>query len=165
MEDPTALFPFLDFLASPKPFINSSPPALSQKTRKLLADGTLKPTPDLVFATQLQANETYALLEYALTRSNVLKGKGQRDSLRLALSARESSVVIEGMRLVEEQREKEVIPRPIINGAMEIPGCRSWLDVNGHMICSEEEFWKLVGEEQKEQSGPVIIPARCVPFR
>lgn len=70
--------------------------------------------------------------------------------------------MIEGMRLLEEQREKELIPRPIIDGAQEIPSCRSWLDVNGHMICSEEEFWRFVGEEQKEQTGPVVLPARCV---
>lgn len=160
LEDPTALFPFLDFLASPKPFINSSPPALSQSTRKLLQDGTLKPTADLVFSQHLQANETYALLEYALTRSNVLKGKGQRDSLRLALSARESSVAIEGMRLLEQEREAQVIPRPIVDGVQAIPSCQSWLDVNGHMICSEAEFWELVGAEQKVQIGPVVLPVR-----
>ena len=56
----------------------------------------------------LRANETYALLEQQTRRSGLLRRAGERESLQLALAARESSVVVEGMRLLAVEREKEL---------------------------------------------------------
>lgn len=157
LEDPTALFPFLHFLTTHHSFARSAPPPLSEKSRQLLAQPNVDSTrPTLLPG--LQSNETFALLEFTLTRSLLLKGKGQRESLRLSLGARETSVVIEGMRLLELEREEQTIPRPWINGVQSMPRCESWLDVNGHVVCSEKEFWELVGTEQKDQAGPIVLP-------
>lgn len=126
---------------------------------ELLADCTALGGSNIALVAQLRPNETYALLEHALSESKLLEGAGKRESLRLALGARETSVAIEGMRLLEHQRESEVILRPDGNVQVE-ETCLSWMDVGGAFVSSEDEFWSFVGEEQREQPGPIVVPSR-----
>ena len=158
LEEPTALLPFLSFLTSPTS-ASADLTALSDRSLKLISQLPAPLGAHVALSAQLQPNETYALLEHALTQSKLVRSQGHRESLRLALGAREASVAIEGMRLVEEHREREVILRPDDNVQAE-ETCLSWLDVGGAFVSSEEEFWRLVGEEQRQQSTPILVPGR-----
>jgi hypothetical protein len=83
-------------------------------------------------------------------RSLLFRAKGTTQSLRLALANRETSVIIEGMRGLWEARKAEIVGE----GFKE---CESWIDVGGKVACSVEEFWKIVGQEQRDEKDPISL--------
>ncbi|BGP48159.1 killer toxin resistant protein [Rhodotorula kratochvilovae] len=174
LEAPGEFFPFLDFLASHphshKALRDPLPPTSKRRAERLANAGT-----NPIFAPEgtLKPSETYALLEAVAMRSRLLRAKGVRDGIPLSLANREASVVIEGMRLLWEEREGEIARaggeavEPELQGAPAQkvltkeeaePTCESWIDVAGRKACSEEEFWAVVGVEQKEGKAPIQLP-------
>lgn len=111
----------------------------------------------------LQLNETYALLDAAAGRSLLFRSKGLRESLQTSLANREASVIIEGMRGLWEEREA-VVPVREGSDSQGEEACESWIDVAGARACSEEEFWEIVGNEEKGGKKPIKLPSRCAPL-
>ncbi|GAA5899753.1 Kre5p [Sporobolomyces salmoneus] len=150
LEQPNHFFPFLSSLSSsPTSYLSLRPPLLPSSLSALTAydginaaftpEGTLRP------------NETLAVLEDAARRSLLFRRKGTTQSLQLALANREASVIIEGMRGLWEARRDEII------GESSSEECESWIDVQGQIACSVEEFWDIVGQEQKTEKSPISL--------
>ncbi|GAA6062062.1 hypothetical protein JCM10212_003560 [Sporobolomyces blumeae] len=157
LEQPAHLFPFLSFLAShPTSHRSVRPPLVSASTAALASTEASGTSAAFVPEGTIQQNETLAILDAAAMRSRLLRGKGQMESLHLGLAIRETSVVIEGMRGLWEQRSQEVRARSA--DEEEWLECESWIDVGGKTACTEQEFWTIVGTEQKEGKLPVSLP-------
>ncbi|GAA5860419.1 hypothetical protein JCM1840_000253 [Sporobolomyces johnsonii] len=167
LEVPAHLFPFISFLAShPTSHRSLNPPLLpaSLSAHEPYSNAGI----NAAFAPEgtLQHNETLAVLEAAATRSLLLRGKGVRQSMGLAMANREASVAIEAMRGLWEERERELTAGTTNGGGEgESTGaratgvvCESWVDVGGKKACSVHEFWKSVGEEQQDGKLPIILP-------
>ncbi|BGP16173.1 hypothetical protein JCM10213_001389 [Rhodosporidiobolus nylandii] len=182
IEAPNELFPFLSFLAtSPttwKTLRSPLQPRSYAVARQYESTG-LNP----VFAPDglLQANETLAILDTAVSRSLLFRSRGLRESLQLALANKEASVRIEGARQIWMEREKEVAEwekrrveevdgaevqerdklhqDPAAESTTEDGACESWIDVGGKKACTEQDFWHLVGLEQREEKTPIRLPS------
>lgn len=178
LEAPGSLFPFISFLCShphSTELLRDPLSPLSQHRAQRLANAGVNP----VFAPEgaLKPAETFALLEASAMRSLLFRAKGVREGIRLALANRETSVLLEGMRGVWEEREAEIAAAFRGSGTSEPgeatttaqmvlaedevkPSCESWIDVRGVKACSEDEFWDLLGAEQKDKTTPVELPDR-----
>lgn len=152
LEQPNHFFPFLSFLCSTPTSHSSLKPQLLPPSKAALRQYE-SDNVNAVFTPEgtIRQNETIALLDAAAVRSRLLKGKGQRQSLHMALAIRETSVIIEGMRGIWLERREEVIE----DTSKE---CESWIDVGGKSACSIDEFWGVVGEEQRNEKSPVSLP-------
>ncbi|GAA5982339.1 hypothetical protein JCM5350_006149 [Sporobolomyces pararoseus] len=152
LEQPNHFFPFLSFLASslPTSHLALHPPLLPASQAALDTYQGIHPA----FTPQgtIQPNETVAILEQAATSSLLFTTKGLRESLRMALANREASVILEGMRGLWEARKEEILEY----GTEE---CENWIDVGGKIACSVEDFWKVVGQEQKNEKEPISLPS------
>ncbi|GAA6027206.1 hypothetical protein JCM8097_002483 [Rhodosporidiobolus ruineniae] len=191
LEAPDELFPFLDFLSThPNLHLSLKTPLLPSSlsiARRYAAAG-LNPVFAPETAGLIQPNETLALLETAATKSRLLRSRGLRESLMLALANREASVRIEGMRGLWEEREKEVggwaqaqeavaavaaaadddvhvaevvedEARKAKKAERAMPEvCESWIDVGGQKACTEQDFWTIVGQEQQTEKTPIKLP-------
>ncbi|GAA5851766.1 hypothetical protein JCM9279_004400 [Rhodotorula babjevae] len=173
LEAPGSLFPLITFLAShphsPK-FLREPLPPLSQHRAQRFVNAGTNP----IFAPEgtVTPAETLALLEASATRSMLVREQGVRDGIRLALANRETTVLLEGMRRVWEEREAEVgamagaagemataaTAEPASDADEAAPSCESWIDVRGARACSEDEFWAILGLEQKDKSSPIELP-------
>lgn len=71
----------------------------------------------------------------------------------MALANREASVILEGMRGLWEARKEEISEH-------DTEECENWIDVGGKIACSVEDFWKVVGQEQKNEKEPISLPSR-----
>ncbi|GJN89390.1 hypothetical protein Rhopal_002370-T1 [Rhodotorula paludigena] len=175
LETPGELFPLLAFLAAhphsheylPEPLEGESLRAAQQ-----LAKDGINP----VFAPEgtFSDHETFDLLKAAATRSSLLRTRGAWHGLLVSLANRETSVVIEGMRGLWQEREAEIKALQAVDGVRKegegptaqavlaaedaAPSCDSWIDVAGYKACSEEQFWKVVGNEQKVGKTPIKLP-------
>lgn len=152
-------FHFLSFLSSNPHSHHALRPGTLLPQSLRAANDLAKQGINPIFAPEgmLQPNETYALLDAAAVRSLKFRSKGTRESLLMALANREASVVIEGMRGLWEEREAVV---PVREGADLEDGCDSWIDVAGTRACSEADFWKIVGEDEKGGKKPIKLPQR-----
>lgn len=179
LETPGELFPLLAFLAAhphsheylPEPLEGESLRAAQQ-----LAKDGINP----VFAPEgtFSDHETFDLLKAAATRSSLLRTRGAWHGLLVSLANRETSVVIEGMRGLWQERKAEIKALQAVDGVRKegegptaqavlaaedaAPSCDSWIDVAGYKACSEEQFWKVVGNEQKVGKTPIKLPESCV---
>ena len=175
LEAPGSLFPLIAFLAShphSTKFLRDPLSPLSQHRAQRLANAGINP----VFAPEgtITPAETFALLEACTSRSMLVRDNGVRSGIRLALANRETTVLLEGMRRVWEEREGEVgaagaagetaaaTAEPVSDADEAAPSCESWIDVSGTRACSEDEFWNVVGLEQKDKSTPIELPEQCV---
>ncbi|GAA5851194.1 hypothetical protein JCM8547_004161 [Rhodosporidiobolus lusitaniae] len=170
LEAPDELFPFLAFLTSHPSAFRGLPVPLLPPSYAVAAQyerAGLNP----VFAPEelLQANETLAILEHAASRSLLFRSRGLREAITVAMAQREASVRIEGSRTVWEAREKEVEGWEKADEGAEQrrtatqregnDSCESWIDVAGRKVCSTQEFWEVVGQEQKEEKTPIKLPS------
>ncbi|KAG0659060.1 hypothetical protein C6P46_005356 [Rhodotorula mucilaginosa] len=181
LEAPNEFFPSLDFLVShPHSHLfwpTSEPPLrpAALATAQSYADRGINP----IFASQspdapdrLWANETIALLEASLAQiPNLANERGLLESLRVAVANREASVRIEGIRRMWEDRvaEMEVGASSTVEADDEAAdsttsaqpwrSCESWIDVGGKAACSVDEFWSFVGEEQRDETLPILLPS------
>ncbi|GAA5951905.1 hypothetical protein JCM21900_004180 [Sporobolomyces salmonicolor] len=172
LEVPAHLFPFISFLASdPTSHRSLDPPLRAASLSASERYSSQGISAAFVPEGTLQHNETLAVLEAAAARSLLLRGKGVRQSLGLALANREASVAIEAMRGLWEERERQVTAGTTNGGgegettgagAMRA-GCESWIDVAEKKACSVDEFWKVVGEEQKDGKLPILLPETLRP--
>lgn len=120
-----------------------SNPTYSIATPLLSSSATSNSQINPILTSFLLPNETFSLLEQELDSSELLDGRGERDSMRLGLAAREGSVRIEGMRKVWLEREKEL-------GAVDDgQDCESWIDISGtdSRVCNVDKFWEIVGNK------------------
>ncbi|KAM0749302.1 hypothetical protein T439DRAFT_327029 [Meredithblackwellia eburnea MCA 4105] len=140
-ESPSSLVPFLQYLT-----LNPSPP-----TRfPLLTPEEQFQQNNPVLTPLLQSNESFSLLESQLSKSLLVRRKGDRESLALALAARECSVVLEAMRIVAKQREREL-------GNGSTGECENWIEVAGRKACGIQQFWEIVGVEQSESIEVITL--------
>ncbi|GAA5986808.1 hypothetical protein JCM11641_004798, partial [Rhodosporidiobolus odoratus] len=178
LEAPTRLFPFLDFLASKPNICQTLRHPLSPASFNLVQQYEhAGVNPAFAPHGALQPNETYAILQLAAERSLLLRSRGLRESIQLSLANRHTSVRIEGTRKIWEDRERQVQEwektrlveqgeheretiqlerkmEPLVHRAL----CESWVDVGGKKVCSVEEFWLVVGSEQKSETSPISLP-------
>lgn len=92
----------------------------------------------------------------------LFRSKGLRESLQTSLANREASVIIEGMRGLWEERDA-VVPVREGSDSQDEEACESWIDVAGVRACSEDEFWEIVGRDEKGGKKPIKLPSRCAP--
>ncbi|GAA5943995.1 Kre5p [Sporobolomyces koalae] len=145
------LLPFLAFLAAaPTSHRNLDPPLLpaSQAAVQSYVDDGI----NAIFASEgtLQANETLALLEHAATHSRLFRDHGLSQSVQLSLANRETTVTIEAMRRIWQDRHDQISPAR---------DCDSYIDVAGQRACSVDEFWNVVGDSQRLDKVPIVLPA------
>ncbi|BGP32069.1 killer toxin resistant protein [Rhodotorula toruloides] len=160
LEAPNEFLHFLSFLSS-NPHSHHFLRAGTLLPRSLRAANNLaKQGVNPIFAPEgtLQPNETYALLDAAAGRSLLFRSKGLRESLQTSLANREASVIIEGMRGLWEEREA-VVPVRAGSDSQGEEACESWIDVAGARACSEDEFWDIVGREEKGGKKPIKLPS------
>lgn len=192
LEAPDEFFPSLDSLVSHPhshlflPPTSEPPPPLrpaALATAQSYADRGINP----IFAShspdapeRLWTNETIALLEASLAQiPNLANERGLLESLRIAVVNREASVRIEGIRRIWEDRvaEMEVAASSASLDDDEDHGaadsttsaqswryCESWIDVGGKAACSVDDFWSIVGEEQRNETLPILLPSESVPL-
>ncbi|KAK4698687.1 hypothetical protein P7C70_g7587, partial [Phenoliferia sp. Uapishka_3] len=98
-ENAAALFPFINYLVT-----NSNP--TTKPPLGLPVDSFQGFNP--AFTPLLRPNESYAILEDELRASQLMARAGEAESLRLAVAAREGSVVVEGMRILAVEREVQL---------------------------------------------------------
>lgn len=134
LESPSSLIPFIHYLISN--------PTFSIETPLISFTATSNSQVNPILTSFLLPNETFSLLEQQLDSSNLLDGRGERDSLRLGLAAREGSVRIEGMRKVWLEREK------VLGTLDDEQDCDSWIDLSGSgaRACTVDKFWEIVGK-------------------
>ena len=129
---------------------------------------------------RLWTNETIALLEASLAQiPSLANERGLLESLRIAVANREASVRIEGIRRMWEDRVAEMevaASTAAVDGdddqeavgsttsAQPWRNCESWIDVGGKAACSVDEFWSIVGEEQRDEALPILLPPESVPL-
>lgn len=113
----------------------------------------------------LWTNETVALLEATLAQiPKLATERGLLESLRLSVANREASVRVEGLRRMWEDRVAEVEASPASARTSEPwRSCESWIDVGGKAACSVDEFWAIVGESQRAEVLPIVLPTEYVP--
>ncbi|GAA5989455.1 hypothetical protein JCM10908_000480 [Rhodotorula pacifica] len=187
LEAPDEFFPSLDFLVSHPHsylFIPTSHPSLRPSALATAQDYAARGA-NPVFVSEedaersgLWANESIALLEASLAQiPNLANERGLLESLRISVANREASVRIEGIRRLWEDRvaeieareEKEVM-RAAAVADEEATGtpttmqstpwreCESWIDVGGKAACTVDAFWAIVGENQREETLPILLP-------
>lgn len=61
-----------------------------------------------IFTPLLRHNDTFNFIDAQVHRSRLFNRRGARESLHLAIAIRESSVILEGMRILAVDREKEL---------------------------------------------------------
>lgn len=84
----------------------------------------------------------------------MLDEPGAKDSMRLALAAREASVVIEGMAVLEQEaraRAQRSESRPDTD-------CDVWVEIGDYMACDVDEFWNFVGPDQRDRGDRIRLP-------
>lgn len=127
---------------------------------------------------RLWTNETIALLEASLEQiPNLANERGLLESLRIAVANREASVRIEGIRRMWQDRVAEMEAHGVATAAVDDDekadsttlkhpwrSCESWIDVGGKAACSVDEFWSIVGEEQRGETLPILLPPESVPL-
>jgi UDP-glucose:glycoprotein glucosyltransferase len=128
-----------------------SPPTLFPFIRHLIQTDKTGTT-QLLGNNELLPNETYTLLEQRLDEARLLSGLGERESIRMSLSNRESSAMVETFfKIYEEQ----VASRDEV----EVTKCENWIEYDGQQACTELEFWKLMRDSTREDiSRPLLFP-------
>ncbi|KAL8279773.1 hypothetical protein RQP46_007868 [Phenoliferia psychrophenolica] len=148
-ENVESLFPFLAHLVT-HPAVPSTIPALEVP---LASFQGFNP----VLTPLLRPNESFVILEQHLSRSGIFRRRGEPESLRLAVAMSESSVVVEGMRILAHEREMELG----VEASEE--DCDSWVDVAGQRACSIDAFWAIVGLQPADTSDALVLPASPTP--
>lgn len=155
LEKPDALFPFLDYITSTAT-PNDGTPAGNTDQLHFSQNGD-RPSPANTDWSTLSPSQVHSTLQHHLLASGLLSPSALA-ALNLSIAAREGSVAIESFRQLWLERERAVQRRP--GAGAGDGGCESWVDLGGWKVCSAEELWELVGQEQQDAMEPLVVPER-----
>lgn len=149
------MFPFLHYLATNPP--SSIDYHSTTNQIQLGESGTALPAAQVtVDWSALSPSQAYSTLHRALNATALLT-KSELASLDLSLAAREGSVAIESFKQLELKRQAVVRRSGADEGGIE---CDNWVEVGGFQACTVDELWAVVGPEQKETDGPLMLTDR-----
>jgi len=160
IEKPSALFPFLNHLAT-----TSGEPTyhLGDNLQKTLdySLSAAEPSVGAVDWSALSPSQAYANLHASLNATGLVSD-AERASLDASLAAREGAVAIESFRQLELQRRAVVKPS---SWAEERGGeCEGWVEVGGAQACTVDELWEVIGLDQQDTNTPIKVSPGSVPL-
>ncbi|GAA5890567.1 hypothetical protein JCM5296_004299 [Sporobolomyces johnsonii] len=153
-EKPSAFYPLLkqltEYKMRPK-FTWANPAFASSKG----LDGKPRPSRyanhNPIFTRLAQPYEIYQVLDLAVMRSRLFRGRGELDNLKMALAGGQALPVLDEMHKVWQERDAE------LEASGKNTACESWIDVAGTQVCNPEQFWKTVGAEQVLKKTPIKL--------
>lgn len=157
LEDTSSLWPMLHFLAFQRnlnAFKDKTIAALSAQAQVILGESRHDPETIPLFNSELPHRDFHEAFDTIMWRVLGQRGARFNQSMHMSIAARETSVLIEGMRQFELNRLEEIGGSRSSSNESEVTTeptrvCGNWVDVGDARLCDEEQFWEYFGAEQK----------------